>query len=818
MDDEYWSDASDIWYVETYYNDTEPNITYYSLGADIYVKPNYTENEPNIVYYSLGEQILVYNPPQFSNGNPNTTTNEWINVKLNIDVNKSGNTNAYWRIKFLTNATQDGSWATIKNLGDILITNTTQTLSTWFSGLDWNTKYYWKVEAYNATYGRYVYSSVYSFTTRQSDPEPKITYYSLGAQIYVKPNYTDTEPNITYYSLGAEINIYNSPQYHNPSPNGTVGEWLSVNLSIQVNKTGETTRWDFTFLTNATVDESWVAIKTLNNVLVPNATLRTLSVWFSGLDWGKKYWWRVSAYNSTYDKYSNSSIFSFTTRTSDPEPKITYYSLGAQIYVKPNYTDTEPNITYYSLGGQIPISKPYPQDPIPANNTAYGSNNRYFSVYISDINTSDIIDKVEFYWINGTKFGEDFNIPANSRASAYVSLKNYTWYTWYVKVYDGDWIVTSDWWRYRPSNSPPVVTENPANNSDNVAVYRKFVGGVYRRFVRLMWNLSDADGDGMNFTLYIDDPSLPNDDDWIMRWQQLGNSVSNGTYYHDEMLFNETGKYYYWRLVISDGYNTTDYRFTFFTQFFIDFWCTPEYPTQEDTVHFYSLTEGADIWNWSFGDGHYTNTQNTTHQYSLANYYNVTLKVYNATNSVNTTLTKWIIVDRNITLHKTDGHAGINYFMWHLPNQTTLEKLAENLSLSKGEWLHYYNKSQEKWDSLWYRYTGENVKIGQHDVVVITVSKNHKARINTTSNITYSYNVTATPLYNYIGWSSSKVENVTNMTNYGFANGDWIHYYDTVNGTWKSRWLSYAGDKYDIHPYDVIVCVVGGSRNIRIGD
>ena len=79
----------------------------------------------------------------------------------------------------------------------------------------------------------------------------------------------------------------------------------------------------------------------------------------------------------------------------------------------------------------------------------------------------------------------------------------------------------------------------------------------------------------------------------------------------------------------------------------------------------------------------------------------------------------------------------------------------------------------------------------------------------------YSVNKTLKPIYNYVGWIKH-IENVTNLTNYGLHAGDWVHYYDTVNGTWKSYMLGYTGTKFDIHPYDVLVLAVGGERQFKI--
>ena len=181
-----------------------------------------------------------------------------------------------------------------------------------------------------------------------------------------------------------------------------------------------------------------------------------------------------------------------------------------------------------------------------------------------------------------------------------------------------------------------------------------------------------------------------------------------------------------------------------------------------------------------------------------------------------TKLSSTIRVDRNITLHKTGTGAGINYVGWHLPNVTTLMGIAENLSLQNGWWVHYYNKSLGRWQSYWVGWFGEeDVKIHQYDCVVITTSAEHKARVNTTAWLNLSQNITLTPIYNYVVWTGA-VENVTNLTNYGLQAGDWVHVYDTVNGTWKSYMLGYTGTKFDIKPYDVLVLAVGGERQFRV--
>ena len=810
-DDEYWSDSSSIFYFETYYDETEPDIVYYSTGADIYVKPVYTDAEPNIVYYSIGAEIRLYDIPHYYNPSPNGTTNEPLSVKLTVYVNKTGD-ETYWNFTFLTNCTTDGSWVEIGKVNNVKVLNSSLVeVSVWWGGLDWNTTYYWRVSAYNSTLDVYSNSSVYSFTTKLTDPEPDIVYYSTGSQIYVKPVYTEPEPSIVYYSLGAEINVYNIANLSNPYPaNGSTNVWLSTPLRIDVNKTGSVMQLDIVFESNCTTDGSWVEIGRVTQSFPPNATIQ---IWWSGLDWNTTYYWRVKAINSTTGMTQYSDIYHFTTLRNDTEPDIVYYSLGADIYVKPVYTEPEPSIVYYSLGAEITVGKPWVGEPIPANNTAYGEPNLNFSVYVSDIDANDTIDKVEFY-IDGSKYGEVLNVPAKSRVSIYVTgLTNWTWHIWYVKVYDDNWTITSDWWRYRPANHPPVIEESPINGSTSVAVYRKLVSGEWKHFVRLYWNLTDGDGDGMSFILWVKDPSTGT---WIQRWTILNYSMHNGSYYQDEEIFNETGKTYYWKVWVSDGKNETTQIFHFYTQFLIDFWWHPKYPTQEDTVHFYSIVEGADTVNWSFGNGKYSDIFNdTTTVYRIANYYEVMLKIFNNTNMINHTLKKIIRIDRNITLKPgVNDTAGYNYFVWQgiKINATTL---ADILNLSKGSWIHKYNQTDKKWDSYFVGYGGKNFDIDNWDSCVIVTKNNRKVRINTTTNISTYQNISIKKGYNYISWSSPEDTTSANLSI--LRNGTWIFKYDLDNNKWYGYYVGVGGDDFDIVGYDTLVILSPEDYYIEIG-
>lgn len=137
-------------------------------------------------------------------------------------------------------------------------------------------------------------------------------------------------------------------------PNNSPDQWLNTRLSITVNGTSSEF-WDFYFLTNDTIDGSWVVINKYPNILVFDTT-QQISTYFSGLDWNKTYWWRVSAYNPKLKIYANSSVFSFRTKLTDPEPNVTYYSMGAQIRItSPNPDIERPHPQLHLLLAIVPV-------------------------------------------------------------------------------------------------------------------------------------------------------------------------------------------------------------------------------------------------------------------------------------------------------------------------------------------------------------------------------------------------------------------------------------------------------------------------------
>ena len=133
------------------------------------------------------------------------------------------------------------------------------------------TTYYWYAVAHDDEYE--AVSPIFTFSTYYNDTEPGTICLSFDTAIYVQPPYTDTEPDTVYLAFGTNITIAIIANFSHPTPSdGAVGVPINTYLSCWINKTGEPMTFDVTFYTNATVNESWIEIKTIHNVL-PNATI-----------------------------------------------------------------------------------------------------------------------------------------------------------------------------------------------------------------------------------------------------------------------------------------------------------------------------------------------------------------------------------------------------------------------------------------------------------------------------------------------------------------------------------------------------------------
>lgn len=1006
-DDEFNSNNSDIWYVETYYNDTEPSEIWYAAGGDIYVEPAYVETEPNTIWYTLGGEAGVYSVATFNNPVPaDDATNQWISLILSIDVNTttpkymdfrirpsgagaygvehnaSGaatnwdcinettadddttyiyndknanydfdlyslpnhtfaqhgdqlNVTLYYRVKnntrpecngtgpgtaiakirtydtnytldpltvpeswttynytwdlnpntglewtwteiddlqagidtvgsmctqlyinvhyrqsitllttqFYTNDTVDGSWVQIGS--DIPEQRTNYTATMGFSGLQFNKDYWWRARVYNTTVKQDQNSSDYHFTTMSPPSEPSMVFYSLGGTIWVEPVYIEPEPSMVWYTLGGNITVTHMVNFANESPpSSSTDLWHNVLLSAWAYKGGDPVHYDFTFYTNDTADGSWASIGTLTNGL-PNLTVST---GFSGLEFNKTYWWKVIGVNETLGTTRSSDIWYFQTMNPPPGPNTSWYTMGGDIWVEPPYIEPEPTMVWYTLGGNVSIGAPYkPTDPIPPNGTIAGKHiYPEFSCYVADPQGYRM--NVSFYWINGTLIGTDTYVNSGTRASVTVGeLTNYTWHRWYAVANnspDANSLETrSDTWWYLPGNQVPTGNFTPWEGATYVAVRRKLVGGTYQFFVRLIWNITDVEGDDIEFNCFVDDPAIGNWNDWISRWHIT--DATNGTYYHDETLFSSPLASYTWRMYLADIYNSTNHYMNFTSEFyfFAAFNFTPYRATNNDTVLFIDRSENATDY-WWYVNGvlianasglNATDQFNTTHVFNISNVYNVTLVVHNESADVTDSVARYIYIDRNLSLNRSDVSA-ITYYGQSPNGSTNASNLCSLLGITSNAWVHKYNTTTG-WQSFWIDFPSltTDFNISLWDALAIVIGADVNKRINITedpdqreaffSRVTALENMSnATQIltlpegYNFICWS-----NITATTSYNISIGlvaaqDRVYKYNTQTGDWSVYWYGVSGSDYSIESYDILVLSLGVAKTIMIGD
>ena len=117
---------------------------------------------------------------------------------------------------------------------------------------------------------------------------------------------------------------------------------------------------------------------------------------------------------------------------------------------------------------------------------------------------------------------------------------------------------------------------------------------------------------------------------------------------------------------------------------------------------------------------------------------------------------------------------------------------------------------------------GDNITLDRWSSIAIVVGEDRKMRINISDFITipeptnFTQRKTIHKGYWYLGWSGDKGIDSYNLSKIGLEEGDWVFAYDTINGTWYSYRINFAGDKFIIKPHHVIIALVGGDRDIVI--
>ncbi|RLE37572.1 hypothetical protein DRJ17_06305 [Candidatus Woesearchaeota archaeon] len=238
------------------------------------------------------------------------------------------------------------------------------------------------------------------------------------------------------------------------------------------------------------------------------------------------------------------------------------------------------------------------------------------------------------------------------------------------------------------------------------------------------------------------------------------------------------------------------------------------------STHTKWIIDGITVAEQTFPNGTHS-PFNLTYAFNISNIYNVTLWVYNETFDISNTYTVNLPVKRNFTLDLSPNHIGINYVAYHLNTTTNASALMDLLNLNKGEWIHKFNETSNKWMSLWkYNDTvklGDNFEINPWDVVVVVISNSRTLTIDVTEKVNTTQTKVLQKGYHYLSWSDDTKILSCDIDEIGLQSGDWVFKYDLQNETWLSYNFGLSGDIFEIEPYDCIVVNLADTRNIVIG-
>jgi len=243
------------------------------------------------------------------------------------------------------------------------------------------------------------------------------------------------------------------------------------------------------------------------------------------------------ALNNSQNLLSNSTFTEFTITGLKPN---TLYTLTITAIDK--YGETKTESFSFRTRNNTPPNKPTLQNP--ENNAKVNFVKvteltfRWSSV--SDVDEDDI--DYEFILLSdGQEVHRRSPILSNSYFISNISAlldvgKTYTWYVIAKDPHGGR--TESDWFTFETySNNPPTVPTSPypSDKAENLP----------NRIPRFSWDSTDPDGDPLRFDLYIGES--PDN-------LKLEVSGITATTYETPRLF-EFGKTYYWKVVVTDGYN-----------------------------------------------------------------------------------------------------------------------------------------------------------------------------------------------------------------------------------------------------------------------
>jgi hypothetical protein len=227
---------------------------------------------------------------------------------------------------------------------------------------------------------------------------------------------------------------------------------------------------------------------------------------------------------------------------------------------------------------------------------------------------------------------------------------------------------------------------------------------------------------------------------------------------------------------------------------------------------------------------------NMTYQFNISNVYNITQTVYNESSSAYDSMTRYIYIDRNVSLDRSLLSAVVFYGQSPKGDMKASE-LCTLLGISSNAWVHKYNTMTRRWISYWVDYPGitTDFDISLWDALAFTISEDVQKRINITDNPDQreAYFSEAAALENtsdatqtlfipaglcYVCWSNISSTTSPEMMMVGLSANDEVYLYNTSTDIWKGYKITVGGTIFDIRAYDIVLFNLAEARVLTIED
>ncbi|GAH36122.1 unnamed protein product, partial [marine sediment metagenome] len=159
----------------------------------------------------------------------------------------------------------------------------------------------------------------------------------------------------------------------------------------------------------------------------------------------------------------------------------------------------------------------------------------------------------------------------------------------------------------------------------------------------------------------------------------------------------------------------------------------------DDTVFFIDESVNVTDYWWYINGMLVAEVPDMTYKFNISNVYNITLAVRNETTDTNDSMTRFIYIDRNLSLNRSkQGTIPVTYYGQGSKRDTNASSLCSliGIPIPSNAWVYKYNSTEKKWHSFfaYWPSSSEDFNISLWDALTFSIGQNYSKRINITEN------------------------------------------------------------------------------------